>query len=410
MLITGTAFFEMLRPRLLQLGVKSVLLCTYRVPDERTLRMADYGYHLVKSDGPERLVEIAMQQQVSAFLSTSMPEDMNLRDARASGILSHHGIRCITQPEQFIVLCADKHQCKQLLGHAGFTVALGFRAAGLDEARQAAQKLGYPVVCKPAGRWAGQGVFGAANDAQLAAYFESVEYEDITVEQYLDGDEFSVETVVYPEWSIALAPIYKGRTFPGSHSMEHVRISPYPCAGLQRLALAMARAINSEGPAEFEFIVTAGGPVLIEVNPRFSGVTRMGVVGSGFHTPMALVDMALGRWDEPSYRGPARLIVELPVMAGDSLPEDWCERLRGCTAVSRVIVLAVGATVGRVEFTGAHSDILTGAVQAHAVTNQSIGQLERLSPLLSSAETYLSRGSLFLAQGGNASFHKEVRS
>ena len=101
----------------------------------------------------------------------------------ASGIIGHS-------------IADDKDWTKQILGEAGITVPQGCTCHTLEEAKDAARWIGWPVVTKPLAGNHGRGVTtGIASDEDLAAGFEAAlaRVRDgtgaVIVERYIKGED-----------------------------------------------------------------------------------------------------------------------------------------------------------------------------------------------------------------------------
>lgn len=94
-----------------------------------------------------------------------------------------------------VQLCSNKDLTKSILGRAGIPLPDGFLANGAKHAVAIAEKLGYPVIVKPADTERGTGITGNLNTAEEVhrAYEKARRYsKHILVERYLAGVTFRV--------------------------------------------------------------------------------------------------------------------------------------------------------------------------------------------------------------------------
>lgn len=92
-----------------------------------------------------------------------------------------------------VEIAADKTRTKQILAGAGVPVPRGRTVRTAEEAKSAAQALGYPVVVKPLSGIHGRGVStNIANDTELLQAFERAARSSsrIVVEKHLQGLDF----------------------------------------------------------------------------------------------------------------------------------------------------------------------------------------------------------------------------
>ena len=90
-------------------------------------------------------------------------------------------------------LARDKALAAQVLRQAGLPAPIHARVKSLEQAQQVAEKLGYPVVVKPADLDQGVGVAANLTDlgALNAAYAEALKYSpNILVEKHFAGDDY----------------------------------------------------------------------------------------------------------------------------------------------------------------------------------------------------------------------------
>lgn len=91
-----------------------------------------------------------------------------------------------------VAIAADKEWTKMLLHEAGISVPIGRSAGSLDEAKEIADELGYPVVAKPLDGNHGRGITTNVKDAlELARAYETARkvHERVVIERFLVGKD-----------------------------------------------------------------------------------------------------------------------------------------------------------------------------------------------------------------------------
>ncbi|MEU3571754.1 ATP-grasp domain-containing protein [Kitasatospora sp. NPDC036755] len=175
--------------------------------------------------------------------------------------------------------CRDKALQRALLERSGVSVPRHRTVGGSDEAVYAAEELGLPVVVKPV---AGSGSVGvklcrtaeetAVWAGRLCTEAELGAADRILVEEFVEGPEFSVETL-----DGTVAAVIGKHLGPPPHFVETGHDYPAPAEPAERealgeTALAALRALGlGWGAAHTELRMTDRGPVVIEVNPRLAG-------------------------------------------------------------------------------------------------------------------------------------------
>ena len=148
-----------------------------------------------------------------------------------------------------------------------------------EEAKKAANELGYPVLVRPSYVLGGQGMQIAINDEDVEQYIGIInriaQEHPILVDKYLVGKEIEVDAVCDGE-DIVIPGIMEHIERAGIHSGDS--ISVYPAQTISKTAKAtieeytkrLAKAVHVIGMINIQFIVCGEEVYVIEVNPRSS--------------------------------------------------------------------------------------------------------------------------------------------
>ena len=148
-----------------------------------------------------------------------------------------------------------------------------------EEAKKAANELGYPVLVRPSYVLGGQGMQIAINDEDVEQYIGVInriaQEHPILVDKYLQGKEIEVDAVCDGE-DILIPGIMEHIERAGIHSGDS--ISVYPSQSISQKAKEMieeytkrlARSLHVVGMINIQFIVCGEEVYVIEVNPRSS--------------------------------------------------------------------------------------------------------------------------------------------
>jgi argininosuccinate lyase len=211
-------------------------------------------------------------------------------------------------------------------------------AADWPQARDAANRIGTPLIAKPVDLNAGTAVERIADEAALKDAFWSVNDAErntrgqplrrlLLMEQALEGEEVSVEALTFDGKTTIIGITDKSITAPPacveSGHMFPARLESGIARRVEEFAVSALEAIGfTHGLSHIEVMITANGPRLIEINPRQGGGYIFDLVHlvTGTHPLEMLVDLALGRmpalgaaagagWsgEEPSVAGQARV-------------------------------------------------------------------------------------------------------
>jgi biotin carboxylase len=208
--------------------------------------------------------------------------------------------------------CRDKRRTREALTAAGVAQPESVAVSSLEEAREVAARIGYPVVLKPRGLAGSMGVILAASEAQLDEAYETAytpwypgvpTYEDgVLVETYLDGPEISIDGAMVDG---RYAPMFVARKQLSEHpyfqetghvvdATDELQRQPELMEMLEtaHLALGLRR-----GMTHSEVRLTSNGPRIVEINARLGGdlIPYVGMLATGIDPARVAVDTVVGR-------------------------------------------------------------------------------------------------------------------
>jgi carbamoyl-phosphate synthase large subunit len=150
----------------------------------------------------------------------------------------------------------------------------------------------YPVMVKP--RWGSgsRGVRTLASAAELGELQRQPAGEDLIVQEYLPGDEFSVDVIADLEGHIiAAVPRSRLRVDSGvavaGQTLHDAELESLARAAVTALGLTLVCNVQCRRDR-------AGKAKLLEVNPRFPGSMPL-TVASGVNMPVLMLDLMMGR-------------------------------------------------------------------------------------------------------------------
>jgi biotin carboxylase len=207
--------------------------------------------------------------------------------------------------------CRDKSRTRAALTEAGVPQPLFAVVHSYEEAADAAERIGYPVVVKPRGMGASVGVVRASQASDLAAAFgvaERVRHSGppafergVLVEELVEGPEISVDGALhdgeYVPFCLARKQLGPPPCF---EEVGHVVDAADPLLTDPDLLAVLSTAHKAlglpDGMTHTEVRLTARGPVIIEVNARLGGdlIPYLGLLATGIDPGRVAAQVAVG--------------------------------------------------------------------------------------------------------------------
>ena len=173
----------------------------------------------------------------------------------------------------------DRELFDEILEQCGIPRPKGHTVFTAEEAKKAANELGYPVLVRPSYVLGGQGMQIAISDEDVDEFIGIInriaQEHPILVDKYLQGKEIEVDAVC-DGTDILIPGIMEHIERAGVHSGDS--ISVYPAQSISQHAKdtiveytkRLARSLHVIGMINIQFIVCGEDVYVIEVNPRSS--------------------------------------------------------------------------------------------------------------------------------------------
>ncbi len=193
--------------------------------------------------------------------------------------LKKMGVTILGTSAEDVDAAEDRELFDKILEDCGIPRPQGTTVYTAKEAKEAAARLGYPVLVRPSYVLGGQGMQIAINDEDVEAYIGIInriaQEHPILVDKYLQGKEIEVDAVCDGE-DILIPGIMEHIERAGIHSGDS--ISVYPARTISQKAKEtiadytkkLARSLHVKGMINIQFIVCEDDVYVIEVNPRSS--------------------------------------------------------------------------------------------------------------------------------------------
>jgi carbamoyl-phosphate synthase large subunit len=202
-----------------------------------------------------------------------------------------------------IAIAMDKRKTHAFFLGNGFDTPVLYEWGG----DSVADRMKYPLVIKPAVGSAAIGFTLIADPDSFAFYKDHV--QDPLVQEYVEGDEFTLDILVDFEGRVrCVVPRKRLEVRAGEVSKAVTVRNPFIIETGRRVAEALPGAF---GPITVQGFLTPDGKFkLIEINPRFGGGHPL-AIQAGANFPRWIIEMMIGSADATDYTGWADGLVML---------------------------------------------------------------------------------------------------
>ncbi len=173
----------------------------------------------------------------------------------------------------------DRELFDRILEETQIPRAAGGTVYTAEEAKEVANRLGYPVLVRPSYVLGGQGMQIAISDEEIEEFMEIInriaQDHPILVDKYLQGKELEVDAVC-DGTDILIPGIMEHIERTGVHSGDSISVYPaHTISGTVKETIAeytrrLAKALHVKGLINIQFIAVGEEVFVIEVNPRSS--------------------------------------------------------------------------------------------------------------------------------------------
>jgi len=229
------------------------------------------------------------------------------------GILEKYDIELIGASFEAIQRGEDRQIFKDLVLDCGADVARSYIATAIDEAKEFAQDLGYPLVIRPSYTMGGLGSGFAHDEAELVrmvgdGLHQSPTTEVLLEESILGWKEYELEMMRDSADNTVVVCSIENVDPVGVHTGDSITVAPAltltdrEFQRLRDIGIDIIRAVGVDtGGCNIQFAVEplTGRIIVIEMNPRVSRSSALASKATGFPIAKIAAKLALGyRLDE----------------------------------------------------------------------------------------------------------------
>ena len=198
---------------------------------------------------------------------------------RLTKTLAEHNIPILGSSADTIDMAEDRERFDELLERSGIKRPKGYTIMTAEEALDAAEKLGYPVLMRPSYVLGGQNMIIAHSDEDIIEYMEIIlshkQDNPVLIDKYLSGMEIEVDAICDGE-NILIPGIMEHVERTGIHSGDSIAVYPASdidddmSAKIIATTETLCRELHGIGLINLQYIIMDGEIYVIEVNPRAS--------------------------------------------------------------------------------------------------------------------------------------------
>lgn len=284
---------------------------------------------------------------------------------RLTNYLSQNGVQILGTSAEGIDIAEDRERFDALLEQFNIKRPKGCGVQTLQQAEQAAERLGYPVLLRPSYVIGGQNMTIVHDKAHLKRYMQRILAggieNPVLVDKYMMGTELEVD-VISDGTDVLIPGVMQHIERAGVHSGDSIAVyPPYNLSDvlLQRLvecSAKLALSLGTKGLVNIQYLIYQNELYVIEVNPRasrtvpyISKVTGVPMVDLATRvmtgTPVKQLGYGTGLYKTPPY-----FAVKVPVFSFEKLTD--ANAYLGPEMKSTGEVLGLGKTLNEALFKG----------------------------------------------------------
>ncbi len=279
--------------------------------------------------------------------------------------LDENGIKILGTSAQSIDIAEDRERFDELLESFSIKRPQGFGIMTEQEALDAAEKLGYPVLLRPSYVIGGQNMSIVHNEKEVRVYMQRILSTGIEnpvlVDKYMMGTELEVD-VISDGTDVLIPGIMEHIERAGVHSGDSIAV--YPPYNINdkmintvvECSSKLALSLGTKGLVNIQYLIYRNELYVIEVNPRasrtvpyISKVTGVPMVDLASKVMLGESLKSLG-FGTGLYRIPPYYAVKVPVFSFEKLTD--VNSYLGPEMKSTGEVLGIGKTLNEAMFKG----------------------------------------------------------
>ena len=275
-------------------NIKLKIVGTDIIPLSAGFFRIDKSYIIPKANDNKflnKIIQICNSENID-IIFVCPPIELPVFAANKNKIENETNAKVIINNENVVRVGTDKYETYKFLKENNFNypeTALPDDEKGINEL---INKCGFPLIIKPRKGRGSVGVFKIKNKDELYSLIKVVENPVIQEHLEPEDEEYTSEVLILDEGEI-LGHITMKRELQEGTTIRAI-VDDYE--EVSKEAKRVAKALKSYGPCNFQLRLTKRGPVIFEINPRFSGTTPIRAK-FGFNVPETIIRKVIFKED-----------------------------------------------------------------------------------------------------------------
>ncbi len=258
----------------------------------------------------ESIIRILEERRIDAVLPTMGGQTaLNLAiEADQQGVWEKYGVRMIGVDIAAIELTENREAFRQHMIHIGLSVAPSYIANSFLEGKEAAQKIGYPLVIRPSYTLGGTGGAFVHKEDEFDAALRrglnlSPTHEVLVEKAVLGWKEFELELLRDANDNVVIICVVENLDPMGIHTGDSITVAPAMTLSdtayqdMRNQAIRAMRSLgNFSGGCNIQFALNPETEdlIVIEINPRVSRSSALASKATGYPIAKISAKLAIG--------------------------------------------------------------------------------------------------------------------
>lgn len=254
----------------------------------------------------EKIIEKERPDSLIATMGGQTGLNLSLELAR-NGVLEKYNVKFLGTDDKAIEVAESREKFNRLMENIGIPILPGRVVNNIDDAKDFANKIGYPLILRPSFTLGGTGGGTANNEQELGVILGlalrlSATGEALVEKSVIGWGEFEYEVIRDSNDNAQIICNMENFDPMGIHTGESIVVAPSQTLSdvdhqvLRNASLKIVRAIGIKGGCNVQLAMNqqTGEYVIIEVNPRLSRSSALASKATGYPIARVATKIALG--------------------------------------------------------------------------------------------------------------------